>query len=77
AAAQVAEVAVAYQQAAIDTASFVTVDATLLGLPDSVAPQRYLSDYKYFITGIGGIQNIIPCCPSVCLSVKHLIFALS
>lgn len=48
AAAQVAEVAVAYQQAAIDTASFVTVDATLQGLPDSVAPQRYLfSSGKY------------------------------
>lgn len=48
AAAQVAEVAVAYQQSALDTASFVTVDATILGLPDGVAPQRYLfSSGKY------------------------------
>ncbi len=34
-------VAVAYQQSALD-GGFVTVDATLLGLPDGVAPQRYL-----------------------------------
>ncbi|ELI9453243.1 chitinase [Salmonella enterica] len=48
AAAQIAEVAVAYQQSALDTASFVTVDATILGLPDGVAPQRYLfSSGKY------------------------------
>lgn len=48
AAAQVAEVAVAYQQSALDTASFVTVDATILGLPDGVVPQRYLfSSGKY------------------------------
>ncbi|MGS9097499.1 hypothetical protein ACQWHW_25930, partial [Salmonella enterica subsp. enterica serovar Infantis] len=40
AAAQVAEVAVAYPQSALDTASFGPVDATRLGLPDGGAPPR-------------------------------------
>lgn len=48
AAEQTADVSVAYQQSTIDTTSFVTVDATILGLPDGAAPQRYLfSSGKY------------------------------
>ncbi|EDP8644170.1 chitinase [Salmonella bongori] len=51
AAEQIAEVAVAYQQSAIDTTGFVTVDVTILGLPEGVAPQRYLfSNGKYQYT---------------------------